>query len=93
MPVETKMLAAYHGLLKGRGCRPIDMRSTELYSDGSRRARASPPRLSSLDPKVGVQTSLTRTSLMPGTARMAASTPPGMLPATGQAGVVNVTST
>ena len=44
-------------------------------------------------PQGGVQTSLTRTSLTPGTARIAASTSPGMLAATGQAGVVNVIST
>ncbi len=41
----------------------------------------------------GVQTSLTRTSLTPGTEATAFSTSPGMLCATGQAGVVSVIST
>jgi len=44
-------------------------------------------------PQGGVQTSLTRTSWTPGTDRIAVSTSPGMLAATGQAGVVNVIST
>ena len=41
----------------------------------------------------GDHTSLTRTSLTPGTAAIADSTSPGMLCATGQAGVVRVIST
>src|SRR5207248_3997230 len=41
----------------------------------------------------GVQTSLTRTSLTPGTVSAAFSTSPGVLCATGQAGVVSVIST
>ena len=44
-------------------------------------------------PQGGDQTSLTRTSETPGTARIVASTSPGMLAATGQAGVVRVIST
>jgi hypothetical protein len=44
-------------------------------------------------PLGGVQTRLTRTSSTPGTARIAVSTSPGILAATGQCGVVNVIST
>jgi poly(hydroxyalkanoate) depolymerase family esterase len=44
-------------------------------------------------PQGGDQTSLTRTSSTPGTDRIAVSTSPGMLAATGQAGVVRVIST
>jgi hypothetical protein len=62
----------------GRHSMPSSSRASSLIRSG---------------PQGGVQTSLTRTSLTPGTARIAASTSPGMLAATGQAGVVNVIST
>src|SRR4029077_11979811 len=73
-----------------------DRRSTYITSRARAYSRPSSSLASSLMRswvQVGVQTSLTRASLTPGTAATAALTSPGMLAATGQEGVVNVIST